>query len=64
MRTDADADRLEQRDREYYERVRTGFLAEAAKRPDVIRVIDASKSIEEVHQSICAAALDCLACES
>jgi dTMP kinase len=47
------ADRLESRDRDYHIRVREGFLAEARRRPDRIRVIDASRPIEAVHQEIC-----------
>lgn len=45
-------DRMELRDRDYHERVRRGFLQEAAKRPEAIRVIDASESAERVHQKI------------
>ncbi len=45
-------DRLEQRDREFHERVRQGFLAEARKRPDRIRVIDASESADAVQERI------------
>ena len=47
-----DADRKELRDREYQERVRQGFLAEARRRPDRIRVIDASPSVEEIQAAI------------
>jgi dTMP kinase len=43
------ADRVEQRDRAYHERVRQGFLAEARRRPEHIRVIDASPSAEVVQ---------------
>lgn len=48
------ADRLENREREYHERVRAGFLAEARQRPDRIVVVDASASIDSVHSRICA----------
>jgi dTMP kinase len=47
------ADRLESRDADYHEKVRAGFLAEAARHPDLIRIIDASGSIESVHERIC-----------
>jgi dTMP kinase len=46
-------DRMESRAREYQEHVREGFLTEARRRPDRIRVIDATPSIEVVHQRIC-----------
>ncbi len=46
-------DRMESRAREYQERVREGFLAEARRSPARIRVVDASPSIEAVHQRIC-----------
>ena len=49
------ADRKEQREAEYHERVRRGFLAEAAKRPDRIRVIDASPPAAKVQAAIRAA---------
>jgi dTMP kinase len=37
------ADRVEQRDHDYHERVRQGFLAEARRCPDHIHVIDARR---------------------
>ena len=46
------ADRLERRPDDYHRRVREGFLAEARRRPDRIRVIDASQPIEVVQQAI------------
>ena len=63
-RIDANADRLEQRDAEYHTRVRQGFLSEAARNPQRICVIDANQSIDDVHQAIRAAAIDCLVQES
>jgi dTMP kinase len=47
------ADRVESRDADYHRRVREGFLAEARRRPDRVRVIDAGQSIESVHARIC-----------
>jgi dTMP kinase len=47
------ADRLESRDPAYHERVRAGFLAEARRRPDRVRVLDASPPVEVVHEHIC-----------
>jgi dTMP kinase len=50
-----DADRKEQRDREYQERVRQGFLAEARRQPDRIRVIDAGPPVGDIQAAIRAA---------
>jgi dTMP kinase len=47
------ADRMERRAREYHERVRAGFLAEAKRRPETVYVLDAMPSVEEVHRQIC-----------
>jgi dTMP kinase len=46
------ADRIEKRDVEYHARLRQGFLAEARRRPDRIRVVDAAPPIEVVQQAI------------
>jgi dTMP kinase len=46
-------DRMERRSRTYHAKVRAGFLAEARHRPERIRVVDASGSVELVHQQIC-----------
>jgi dTMP kinase len=51
-RRQSPADRFESRTAEYQEKVRAGFLAEAKRRPDRIRVIDASPSVETVQESI------------
>ena len=45
-------DRMESRGEAYRQRLREGFLAEAAADPDRIAVIDAAGSIFEVHQRI------------
>jgi dTMP kinase len=47
------ADRLESRAAAYHLRVREGFLAEARLHPDRIRVVDASQTVEIVHEAIC-----------
>ena len=49
-------DRMEQQGDEFHARVREGFLAEAARRPGEIVVIDASRSVEQVQADIRAAA--------
>ena len=47
------ADRMESRDVAYQGRVRQGFLAEARRRPEFVRVIDATPPIATVHEHIC-----------
>jgi len=46
-----DLDRMESRGLAYFEKVRSGFLAEANAQPDV-SVIDATKSMDEIADSI------------
>lgn len=46
-------DRFESRDAAYQTRVREGFLAEARRHPDRLRIIDASQPIAVVHDCIC-----------
>jgi dTMP kinase len=46
------ADQVESRNADYHDRVRAGFLAEARRRPDRHRVIDASQPIEFVQCAI------------
>jgi dTMP kinase len=43
---------MERRGEEYHARVRAGFLAEARRRPERIRVIDAGGKIEAVQDAI------------
>jgi dTMP kinase len=54
------ADRMESRVESFHERVRAGFLAEAARQPDRIRVVDASPAVavvqERIRQEVCRAA--------
>jgi dTMP kinase len=52
LRRGRPADRIESRDADYHARIRRGFLAEAQRRPERIRVVDASASIESVQQTI------------
>jgi dTMP kinase len=51
-RRKAEADRMERRDEAFHDRVRDGFLAEAGKRPDRIRVLDAGQPLEQVQEII------------
>jgi dTMP kinase len=45
-------DRMEQQGDEFHARVREGFLAEAAKQPERIAVIDANRSVDEVQADV------------
>jgi dTMP kinase len=45
-------DRVERRDEEYHRRVRDGFLVEARRSPERIRLIEASGSVEAVQEEI------------
>ncbi len=51
------ADRVESRPPDYHARVRYGFQTEAQRCPNRILIVDASQSIEAVHQVICQAVL-------
>ena len=53
-RMNGKADRMESRGADYFERVRRGFLLEAARDPLRLRVVDASASIGEVRIAIAA----------
>jgi len=55
-RIQRELDRMEQHGDDFRDRLRSGFLTEAARRPAKIAVIDASRSIDEVQAQICAAA--------
>ncbi|MBY0375881.1 MAG: dTMP kinase [Bryobacteraceae bacterium] len=48
----AEADRLEQQSREFHQRVRDGYLRLAIAEPERIKVIDASRPIEEVAADV------------
>ncbi len=48
-------DRIESETLDFHERVREGFLEVMRSEPDRVKLIDASKSIEEVHSAIVAA---------
>jgi dTMP kinase len=47
-----DADRVEQRDREYHERVRQGFLTESRRHPEHIRLVDATSGVDQVQAAV------------
>jgi dTMP kinase len=46
------ADRMEERARDYHQAVRRGFLYEAGRRPDRYRIIDATAEIDVVQRTI------------
>ena len=52
QRLGSERDRMESRGQAYLERVRQGFLSEAARWPTGIEVIDANRSIESVQADI------------
>lgn len=45
-------DRMESRGKDYFERVRAGFLEEAKRWPQGVEVIDASQDVEAIQQEI------------
>lgn len=51
-------DRIEQRPPEYFEQVRRNYLAQAAAEPQRYRVIDASRSMDEVQADLWDAVLE------
>jgi dTMP kinase len=60
-RIQRELDRMEQHGNDFRQRLRSGFLAEAKRRPDKIVVIDANRSIEEVQKHIRAIVSSCRA---
>jgi dTMP kinase len=56
-RIDRQLDRMERQGDAFHARVREGFLAEAARHPDEIVVINAARSIEQIQADLQAAAL-------
>jgi len=54
-------DRLELEDVEFHKRVKGGYLAIAAKEPERIKLIDASRSIEQLHNKIVSVVEDFIA---
>lgn len=51
-RRNRDADRMEERDREFQQRVQTGFRYEAGRRPERHRIIDATPDTETVQRAV------------
>ena len=51
-RVGKEKDRMESAGLEFHNRVREGYLKIAEHEPDRIKIIDASKSIEEIHEEV------------
>ena len=51
-RVGAEKDRMESAGVEFFERVRQGFLEIAKQEPDRVKVVDSTKTIEEIHKEI------------
>jgi dTMP kinase len=51
-RRNQDADRMEERDREFHQAVKRGFLYEAGRRPELYRIIDATPEPEPVQRAV------------
>ena len=51
-RVGKEKDRMESAGREFFERVRQGFLEIAKSEPDRVKVIDSTESIEDIHKKV------------
>ncbi len=51
-RVGSEKDRMEKAGVEFHNRVRNGYLELAKQEPNRIKVIDATKSVEEIHQNV------------
>ena len=51
-RMDRELDRIESQGLSYMEQVRQGFLREASRDPDSIKLIDAARDIDTIHNEI------------
>lgn len=51
-RVGAEKDRMESAGIEFFERVRKGFLEIAKQEPERVKVVDSTKTIEEIHKEI------------
>lgn len=51
-RVGSEKDRMEKAGVEFHNRVRNGYLELAKQEPNRIKVIDATKSVEEIHQDV------------
>jgi len=51
-RRKSQADRMERRDAAYFSRVRDGFIAEARRRPERVRLVDATQPIDRIQETM------------
>ena len=51
-RVGSEKDRMESAGREFFERVRKGFLEIAKQEPNRVKVVDSTQSIEEIHRQV------------
>ena len=51
-RVGKEKDRMESARIEFHNRVRNGYLELATQEPDRIKVLDATKTIEEIHEKV------------
>ena len=51
-RRNPEADRMEDRDREFHEAVKRGFLFEAGRRPEMHRIIDGTPDVDAVQRAV------------
>jgi dTMP kinase len=56
-----DRNRMEEESLAFHERVRAGYLAEATREPDRIKLIDAGRPVEAVHKDVLDAVMEALA---
>ncbi len=52
QRVGSEKDRMESAGREFFERVRKGFLEIAKQEPNRVKVVDSTKSIDDIHKQI------------
>jgi dTMP kinase len=52
VRRNRDADRMEERDLEFHQAVKRGFIYEAGRRPEKHRLIDATPDVEPVQRTV------------
>lgn len=52
QRVGKDKDRMESSGNDFFNRVRNGYLELAKQEPERIRVIDSTKSIDEIHENV------------
>ena len=51
-RVGSEKDRMESAGQEFFNRVRNGYLEIAKQEPERVKVLDASKSVEEIHKDV------------